>query len=792
MFKKNLKLALAFLALTLLIAIPNRAFASPSNPPKNPYELILDRPLGTGVPSIDPAIMGTVMEYNIYERLITFDGERYDVYEPMLATQVWVGPPQNNPALGPTSPSYTNYTVYFKIRVGVPFHNYSRTDVTGLTWSQYYLTTEDVQYSIQRYMVHDYPSSENVFYIFPPLLDCSAVNTTDPTFGDKIANAVQRNDTFVWLNICNPSLAPATGSVSFTPVRMFETEDGAFNPTFWSQVVNLPLDYPTRILFQILAEPWTSVMSKQWILDFVIPYGTTNGIDLNPDVPGIQFEWDGNFSHWADYTLWGESPFDKIPVGSAHPGVTCGTGPYILDRYDPTYGGEESYVKFDDYWGGWPSKYPSPPYSPEPSSGIKPAGYVTRFTSRERSTSVTLSELASGDCDIAPDLTRADAGLLHQGEDIEGPTIPGIRLNFYPELEVMTWHFTFFTAPTPDNRYGIINANDTLSENAIPANFFNDTHVRKAFAYLINYTMLIHDGLLGEGYQPVTCAPSGMPYVNPNQQTYYQNITQAVAEFSLAFGGRLGTTGFTVNLYYTLFDIWKQQTDQIAATINQIGTDHFGGKFHANSLELSGVEFWPAFGASELPAYPNGWIGDYADIDNFIECYMSSSGFWAAPQLYSNPEADSLLVKGLRTPDGPARQAIYYRLEEIYFEDCPSVPCYVETARWYSRTWCQGQQPSHPFYTMTVYARWMWKWEYLPGNVNFDNKVDMGDIVAILDAFGSYYGKGNIPIIHPKWNFYCDVIGNPYPGWYDRKVDMYDVTQACDNFGKTQAVWTPP
>jgi ABC-type transport system substrate-binding protein len=786
MHKKSVTLALAILALTMLIVMPSRAFGQAlANPPTNQYELVCDIMPGDAPTSVDPASSEwRSVIHNVYEGLIIFYGESPYVFQPLLATQVWIAPPD------PASPPYTNYTIYFKIRTGVPFHNWSRTD-EPFSWAQYYLTTEDVQYSIQRFMVHEYPIAFAAPYIFKPLLDCYTANMSDPTFGTKIENSVQRNGTHVWLNIANPNLAPATGSVSFTPVKLFATEDGRMSGTFWNDVANLPLGYPLRIILQLMSTQFFSVMSKQWILNFVIPYGVAHVIDLNPDVPGIQFEWDGNFSDWSDYHGWGEIPLDMI--GTIHPGVTCGTGPYILDRWDPTTGGEYSLVKFDSYWGGWPASYPSPPYAPEPSSGIKLAGYVTRITFRQRTVeSIRVSEFVSGGCDLVPGLDASNYGLLHVSGDVKGPTLPGIRVEFYPALSVESFHFTFLTEPTLDNKYGKVNANDTLSEDAIPANFFNDTHVRKAFAYLINYTAIIHDRLLDEAYQPVTCASSGLPYVNPAQPTYYQNITKAVEEFSAAFGGRLGTTGFTVNIVYYVYYISEFEAESLAATINKVGTDYFGGKFHAVTQQITSADFFAAMAAHQLPAWPMGWTVDYADIDNFIGVYMSSGGSYSASGCYDNPEADALIAEGIRTPDGPARQAIYYRLEEIYYEDCPSVCVFTPILRMYDRTWLQGQQPpQQPFY-FALFGYRCWKWEYLNGNVNYDNKVDMADIVAILDSFGAYYGKGGILIIHPKWNFNCDVDGNPAPGWRDRKVDMYDVTQACDNFGKTQAVWTPP
>jgi peptide/nickel transport system substrate-binding protein len=780
MRKKNLILALSLIALTsLIIPIQNVVLGSPAAP-KNPYELIRDRLTGAAPHTLDSHLSydgpsGELIQ-NVYEGLIDWEGEAFNVFVPKLATQVWVAPPD------PSSPPYTNFTIYFKIRVGAPFQNWSRTDMP-FTFNQYYLTTDDVQYSFYRDMVHDYVGGAQ-WMIWDPLLRCAGANASDPTFGTKIQNAVGKNATYVWFNIANPGLAPATGPASFTPVKLFATEGGRMSGTFWTDISKLPTGYPLNIILQVIGEPWFRILCKQWIIDFVNTHLPTLA-DGNPA------DWNGSFAIWTDYTGWGTSPLDKISSGTGTPGVTCGTGPYILDRYD-TVAEEWSVVKFDAYWGGWPASYPNPPYAPEPSSGIKPVGYVTRLTVRCRPEAIALSEFISGDCDWA-DVTVPVQSQLHVNGDRSGPTLPGIRLD-YPTFFIGMDGFypTFVVDPTPTNTYGKIYPNDTLAEDGIPSNFFNDIHVRRAFYQLINYTVIIQDYYLGEAYQPVTCAPFGLAYVNPNQPYWTMNITAAISEFNLAFGGNLNKTGFTVNLYYYLGSGWGEKVcDNLAANINSVGVSTYSGKFHAVSKGLAWPDLYDAWLVYGMPAWIMDWGNDFADVQNDVEPFMGTTGAYPVFQRYSNSTVDALISKGLATPEGPQRQAIYYELEQIYYDQAVGASVAVPIFREYSRTWVAGW-----FYNVLYggmrFGYNMWKWDYLNGNVNFDNKVDMADIVAILDSFGSYVGKGGIPSLQARWNFYCDVIGNPYSGWRDRKIDMYDVTQACDNFGKTQAVWTPP
>jgi len=796
MFKKYLILALAFAA-ALSMVLPLRAYASPGAPSgTDPYELIVDTIPGGGPVTLDPAscydTASAELIFNIYETLIFFDGERYDVFRARLAEQAWiVSPGATVEGVTITAPSYTNYSIVFKVRSGIKFQTYCRQgDLTPYpSWSEYTLTAEDVEYSFERWMVHDYIGGPQ-WMIYEPLLDCYAADTEHAAdFGKKIDDAVQRQGDYVWINIANPGLVAKTPSSTFV-IPMFNP-DGSMRGTFWDDVAVKPLGYPLRILLQVLSQSWASIISKQWIINYVIP----NGPDMNPDVPDTQVDWDGNwgdYTGWVDYCGWEYSPIDKIPQGAAHPGVACGTGPYILDRYDPTT--EWSVVWNPNYWGGWPAQTPSPPYPPMTSSGIKPAGYVKRLTVRQRATEVRIAELQSGACDFAA-IPRARAPALHVDNNRNGPTLPGIRLNYpIPALQNDAIFFTFDIEPRPDNKYGKINDYNVLSEDGIPRNFFSDIHVRKAFIYLINFTMVIYDQLLGEAYQPHTFAVDGLPYVNLAQARYGPNpdLLKAKQEFDQAFGGNLKNVGFTIKITYNSGNTIREAVCENLASliVNNIGNVYYGGKFHAEAMPVAWTDYIPDMDLHFLPCFGIGWLADYADIHNFAFPYMHSEGAFAAAQRYSNPTVDNLIAQGARAPDGPVRQNIYYQLEAIYYDDAPSVTLFVPVGRGYMRTWVQGHY-YNPLYP-GIYAYDHWKWEYMRGNVNYDNKVSMDDIVAILDAFGSYAGKMGMPVFHTRWNFHCDVDGNPFDTWRDRKIDMYDISAALDNFGKTEQPWTPP
>ena len=799
---------------------------------QNPNTLVEDTLYGGGPATVDPAAeydtASAELLQNAYDTLIIFNGEQCgDVpnsgvcneYLPGLATQVTVGSP------APTSPAYTNFTVYFDIRGtdpatgagSVPFQTWSRGDLGFLTWNQYYLTAQDVAYSFDRDLVHAYAFEGSFWLIADALLLQDAVynqNLTSSQYTTYLEGAVQYNNTCCWFNI--PNVGFAVGTQAITLVSMFNP-DGSFNLNFWNATAALPIDYQLNTFFQVWAQPWASIVSYDWTVGWLIPYLYAHGVTdaLIPSSPlgypvatGDEVEWtfgptsggvfaSSDWNNWTDYFNPLVPIYDEVGVPG---GVTCGTGPYILETYNPSDAGEYTMVRFTSYWGGWPASWPNPPYPPQLAGDCKPQGYVDTFEVRQTATEAQgVANLAAGLADFAPVPLNIASPLFASAPNpptsplvIDNPTIPGVQCNYpIPTLETESFFMNQAIAPTSTDTFGVINGPATegstanFSANGIPSNFFSDVNVRKAFAYALNITFYIQNQFLDAAYEPVTCAPDGFPYINVSQPTYNINLTLAQSYMNAAWDGVLNTTGFTIDLIYNLGNSQTEaMMENLATMIDSLGPP---GKFNAVPYAPISFPESVAMSISELPTFMSGSLADYSGLQDFMFQYMDSAGLYAMNTGYSNPTADALLQQTAHTNNPTVLTADYGQLQQIYYDDVPSVTLIVPVGTGFQRDWVQGHY-YNPIYP-GIYAYNLWKYNAIPGDVNRDGKVDMGDVIDALKAFGSYYGQfgagGDFwPVMQSGWNFYCDVIGTPREEWTDRVVNMGDVVTILSHFGQ--------
>lgn len=104
---------------------------------------------------------------------------------------------------------------------------------------------------------------------------------------------------------------------------------------------------------------------------------------------------------------------------------------------------------------------------------------------------------------------------------------------------------------------------------------------------------------------------------------------------------------------------------------------------------------WPSFlaakGAGQLPMSVAGWIQDIHDPHNWAHPY--TMGWHASTQ--SLPEElqtqfQELVTAGVLAPTPEEREAVYFELQELWYENVPTVITFQVAEDRYEQRWVQG------------------------------------------------------------------------------------------------------
>lgn len=498
------------------------------------------------------------------------------------------------------SPDGLNYT--FRIRQDVKFHNNET------------LTPEDVEYSLERIFVINYATPGWLFY--EAFFNCSNREDYTGFFNgswQQIGDAITENGTCVQLHLISP--------------------------------------YPP--LMQILAQPWASILCKNWSVQIG--------------------DWPGTWDNWTAYSYPNtrRTAIDNQtsnPPGP-HTNAMCGTGPYMFDY---NQGGVEwQLIRFDDYWGGWPAKGSS--------------------RSLKRVTGKTITDwekrkerFLDGQLDHLQVMDAATDEVLGQ---------PGVR-SIYPLQKLNCFSLFFsFDISTSSEYMGVPGGlpRGTLDESGIPPDFFTDVDLRKGFAYAFNYSQLITEALHGEASQPATPIVSGIPYRNPSQEKYGINLTRASGFFLSAWGGQLWSTGFNFTICYGNGNTLIQKAMQKTCEIVKANVESLNPRFHIQIRPVEWADYLNSMFDFSLPIFTYDWgYPEFVDPHDYAWAYMYSLGDFAYVQSYSDSTIDYLVWQGVSTTSEVVRNQTYYELQNLYFQDCPAIPLYQSLGWKFERNWVQG------------------------------------------------------------------------------------------------------
>ncbi len=198
---------------------------------------------------------------------------------------------------------------------------------------------------------------------------------------------------------------------------------------------------------------------------------------------------------------------------------------------------------------------------------------------------------------------------------------------------------------------------------------FDDVRVRQAFALSLDRDTLVAQ-VVNAGRQPAAhyVPPATGGYTSTARMPY--DVEQA--RRLLAEAGYPGGKGFPkVELLYNT----SEDHRRIAEAVQQMWNEALQVDVHL--LNQDWKVYLNSMNMLNYDIARSGWIGDYSDPYNFLECFLSGNGNNRTG--YASEAYDRLVHKGASVMYKAGRLATYQQAEETLLADAPIIPVYFYT-----------------------------------------------------------------------------------------------------------------
>ncbi|CAM3568487.1 ABC transporter substrate-binding protein [Deinococcus frigens] len=345
-------------------------------------------------------------------------------------------------------------------------------------------------------------------------------------------------------------------------------------------------------------------------------------------------EWNGTEATWRDW-------MGKDVSGSKLSAQPSGTGAYQLLRRDA----DNILLRaFPNYWGG------------------KPA-IANVIMQKVGELAVRQQAFLRGDADLIEAGTRANVEAQLRGK-------PGV--NVLDNLPSAGAQALFM-----NNKIKSSSAlgSGKLDGKGIPADFFADTDVRRAFAYAFDYDQYMRDVQRGKAVKRTMLLPDTFPGYSGSTKTYGYDPAQAQALFKKARGGEVWKNGFTINANYRTGHI----AGQVALELLKRNVEALNPRFRMNIIEEPWSEQSKKMQDGLEIMLPMGWGADYADPDNFMYTFYSSGGFFYPTNNWKDADVDRWLEQARATVDPATRAGLYKQVADRAYQQSPFIVLPAET-----------------------------------------------------------------------------------------------------------------
>ncbi|MBI4668469.1 MAG: ABC transporter substrate-binding protein [Elusimicrobia bacterium] len=376
-------------------------------------------------------------------------------------------------------------------------------------------------------------------------------------------------------------------------------------------------------------------------------------------------EWDGKEATWKNFN----NPKKENSYIFDH---ANGTGAFLLERWDKNTK-QIILARNDNYWR-----------EPSKLKRVIIKG-IPEFTTRKLM-------IASGDADFIDETNRQFEPQLDN--------LPGVKLLDFPYLRLEALSFTFNISTTANTAV----YSGQLDGNGIPPDFFQDKDLRQGFAYAFDYGNYLKEVYRGKAAQPRGPIPEGMFGFNPKQTVYALNPAKAKEHFQKAWAGQVWEKGFKFAVYYDVNNTIRQ----MACEILKKGVESLNPKFIIEVRAIQWSSYLSEMRQRKLPMFKLSWVADFPDPHNFTFALLHSNGSYPVRQGFKSPDMDKLIEQANNEIVPKKREALYFKLQELCFDEVPHIFTDQPTAFRVMRGWVKGYQPNpifHGIYFHPVYKQ---------------------------------------------------------------------------------------
>jgi peptide/nickel transport system substrate-binding protein len=508
------------------------------------------------------------------------------------------------------------------------------------------LTPQDVAYSFWRGMIQDRAGGPQWIMLQPFFgLDVQSFE------GDVVTKQFNGN----WVN-------------AVKAVEQAVTYDNA------AGTVTLHLKQPYGPMLQILTGTWADIVSMPWVIQ--------------------QGGWNGDPTTAQKYHDPAANQDELFKVMN-------GTGPYMLQRWLPN--DQVDLTANPNYW----VKTPLWSGGPTGPASIKNVVFktVTEWGTR-------FAMLKTGDADIAyvPTQYQSQAAPLVQqtcnADSQCTPTNSNGTLLQYTKLPSVQEDVIFLNENVNTTGGNNTLGSGKLDGNGIPADFFSDPHIRKAFNYAFDWNTFISQVWNGQAQQGLGPIINGELGYDPNQAHYTYDPAKAAAEFQASTlkspdGKSLWDTGFYMQYIYNSGNSQRQ----VAGQILQADLAKINPKFRISIVDEPFPVFLKDQVAGRMPLFMLGWLEDYHDPQDWVVPFLASGGTYAASQAFPKDvqaQMDQLITQGVETTDTQARAKIYGQLQNLAYENALDIFVEQPELNVYMQNWVKGYY-YNPIFGNVVY-----------------------------------------------------------------------------------------